>query len=162
MEYMIIFCRPGFEAEAGQELTDRAAALGMFGYFQPAGNHGYLRFFLTGAETAQALVSRLSMEELVFTRDWMVGLAEIQLPAADRVGAIVLGLSQLRAGRGAVAGEQCGPGSGKFCKKVGIAVVQGAQGCRNAQARRLSQRTGQAGGSAAGFRAGACGDQHDK
>lgn len=98
MEYMIIFCRPGFEAEAGQELTDRAAALGMFGYFQPAGNHGYLRFFLTGAETAQALVSRLSMEELVFTRDWMVGLAEIQLPAADRVGAIVDGLKTLSSG----------------------------------------------------------------
>lgn len=98
MEYMILFCRPGFETEAGREMTDAAAARGIFGYFQPTGSHGYLRFFLTGPEGPHTLVERLSLDELVFVRDWIIGLVDVDLPAEDRVGAIVEALRSVTAG----------------------------------------------------------------
>ncbi len=98
MEHMILFCRPGFETEAGREMTDAAAARGVFGYFEPRGKHGYLFFFLTGPEGSDELLQRLNLDDLVFVRDWFVGLAEIVLPAADRVGAVIQGLQALPAG----------------------------------------------------------------
>jgi 23S rRNA C2498 (ribose-2'-O)-methylase RlmM len=32
---LILFCRPGFESDCGNELTDHAARKGSFGYFRP-------------------------------------------------------------------------------------------------------------------------------
>ncbi|MGM0767318.1 MAG: 23S rRNA (cytidine(2498)-2'-O)-methyltransferase RlmM [Pseudomonadota bacterium] len=98
MEYMILFCRPGFEAEAGREMTDAAAAVGIYGYFQPVGSHGHLMFYLTGSEGTAMLLQRLRLEELVFVRDWVVGLAEVMLPEADRVGAILEALKAVASG----------------------------------------------------------------
>ncbi|MEX2474802.1 23S rRNA (cytidine(2498)-2'-O)-methyltransferase RlmM [Marinobacter sp.] len=98
MEYVILFCRPGFETEAGRELTDAAAAKGVYGYFQPAGSQGYLLFYLTGPEGPEILLRRLSLDELVFVRDWIIGLAEVNLPVADRVGAVVEELRSVTSG----------------------------------------------------------------
>ncbi|MBO6850699.1 MAG: 23S rRNA (cytidine(2498)-2'-O)-methyltransferase RlmM [Marinobacter sp.] len=98
MEYVILFCRPGFETEAGREMTDAAAEKGVFGYFQPSGSHGYLTFFLTGPEGATTLLQRLSLDDLVFVRDWFIGLADVELPSEDRVGAIAEALRSVASG----------------------------------------------------------------
>src|SRR5690554_552488 len=89
MQQIMLMCRPGFETEAGQELTDQAVGKGVFGYFQPQRNSGRVRFTISGGETADDLMSRLALESLVFTRDWFAVIGDCELPARDRVGAIV-------------------------------------------------------------------------
>lgn len=89
MQQLMLVCRPGFEAEAGQELVDLAAAKGAFGYFQPVRNAGLVRFILSSEESPEHLMARLHLDNLVFTRDWLVLLGDCSLPAKDRVGAVV-------------------------------------------------------------------------
>ncbi|MDP4546571.1 MAG: 23S rRNA (cytidine(2498)-2'-O)-methyltransferase RlmM [Marinobacter sp.] len=89
MQQIMLICRPGFEAEAGQELMDQAAEKGIFGYFQPERNSGQVRFTIAGSETARDLMARLPLHGLVFTRDWFALIGECELPVTDRVGAIV-------------------------------------------------------------------------
>ncbi len=89
MDQIIVFCRPGFEPEAGRELTDAAALLGIFGYFQPQPGGGSIRFTLSGKESAAELMDLLPLESLVFSRDWFELLTEVALPESDRVGAII-------------------------------------------------------------------------
>ena len=89
MQQIMLICRPGFETEAGQELTDQAAAAGIFGYFQPGKNTGVLRFTIGGNEPAEELMRGVALDSLVFTRDWFALLGDCELPASDRVGAIL-------------------------------------------------------------------------
>lgn len=99
---LLIFCRPGFETEAGRELTDGAAALGAWGYFTPTEGMGWLQFTLAGGADAPTLLTQLPLDSLVFVRDWVVVVADIPLPETDRVGAVVTTLRE--ANVGAVAG----------------------------------------------------------
>jgi len=89
MEKLVVFCRPGFEADAGRELTDTAASVGVFGYFEPGAQPGILMFNLPGPALAVDLMNALPVEELVFVRDWFVVIADTPLPREDRVGAVV-------------------------------------------------------------------------
>jgi len=92
MQQMVAFCRPGFEADAGRELTDAAAMAGVFGYFEPGPEPGLLTFNLSGPATAKDLVGSVAIAGLVFVRDWFVTVADIPLPRADRVGAVIAAL----------------------------------------------------------------------
>ncbi len=89
LNQLLAFCRPGFESEAGRELTDAAATKGAWGYFTPQPGTGWLRFTLAGGLDAPSLLRQVPLESLVFVRDWQVLLAEMPLPAKDRVGAVV-------------------------------------------------------------------------
>ncbi|MGM0569571.1 23S rRNA (cytidine(2498)-2'-O)-methyltransferase RlmM [Marinobacter sp.] len=100
LNQMLVFCRPGFESEAGRELTDAAAAKGAWGYFTPQTGTGWLRFTLAGGLDAPSLLGQLPLESMVFVRDWQILLWELPLPEKDRVGAVV---EALREGRGAAA-----------------------------------------------------------
>lgn len=98
MEQILAFCRPGFEAEAGRELTDFAMESGLYGFFEPARGEGIVWFSLPGPEPAEELLARVSLENLVFVRDWLVVLGRLELPAEDRVGAVISGLRLLEGG----------------------------------------------------------------
>lgn len=98
MEQVLVFCRPGFETEAGRELTDKAAERGIFGYFEPVADQGRVRFLPSAPASAGDLMERLSLADLVFIRDWFVVLGAWALPTSDRVGAVIAGLRGL--GRG--------------------------------------------------------------
>lgn len=89
MERLIAFCRPGFETEAGRELTDAAAAFAIYGYFEPGNSEGFVIFNLPGPASADTLINTLSIHTLVFVRDWFVVLADVVLPTTDRVGAVI-------------------------------------------------------------------------
>jgi 23S rRNA (cytidine2498-2'-O)-methyltransferase len=97
MEQMIAFCRPGFETDAGRELTDAAAVAGVFGYFEPGPGPGLLTFNLPLPATAKDLLTALPIDDLVFVRDWFVVIADIMLPREDRVGAVVEALGDCAA-----------------------------------------------------------------
>lgn len=98
MEQILVFCRPGFETEAGREMTDSASERGIFGYFEPLKDQGLVRFYPAAPETADDVMARLPLEELVFVRDWIVVLRQFSLPETDRVGAVIEGIRGL--GRG--------------------------------------------------------------
>ncbi len=98
MEQILAFCRPGFETEAGRELTDSAMESGLYGFFEPVRDEGTVWFSLPGPEPAAELLARVRLENLVFVRDWLVALGRIELPAEDRVGAVIAGLRQLESG----------------------------------------------------------------
>lgn len=89
MEGVLVYCRPGFESEAGQELTDVAASRGGYGYFEPRQHQGWLLFHLSGGLTPQQLLDQQSIAELVFVRDWLIWSGAVALPAEDRVGAVI-------------------------------------------------------------------------
>ncbi|MCK7544236.1 23S rRNA (cytidine(2498)-2'-O)-methyltransferase RlmM [Marinobacter bryozoorum] len=110
MNQLLAFCRPGFESEAGRELTDAAAALGAWGYFTPRPGAGWLSFTLAGGLDAPGLLAQLPLEAMVFVRDWQLLLTEVPLPDKDRVGAVV---EALRALGGQVTGE---------CSRVDVRV----------------------------------------
>lgn len=92
LNQLVLFCRPGFEAEAGRELTDAAALLGTWGYFQPAEGMGWLQFTLAGGMDAPTLLSDLPLSGMVFVRDWLIVVAEVALPESDRVSAVLDGV----------------------------------------------------------------------
>ena len=52
MSQIFLFCRAGFETEAGRELTDAAAAEGVYGYFQPESGSGWVLFILADGTDA--------------------------------------------------------------------------------------------------------------
>ncbi|MDV2079052.1 23S rRNA (cytidine(2498)-2'-O)-methyltransferase RlmM [Marinobacter xestospongiae] len=89
MGRLVLFCRPGFETDAGRELTDMAAQRGCYGYFSVGPVGGIVEFHLSGGERAADLMARVSIDELVFTRDWIEVLTVLELPAEDRVGAVI-------------------------------------------------------------------------
>ncbi|OZB20552.1 MAG: 23S rRNA (cytidine(2498)-2'-O)-methyltransferase RlmM, partial [Marinobacter sp. 34-60-7] len=89
MQQIMLMCRPGFENEAGQELTDTAAAAGVFGYFQPERDQGRAWFTLAGNASAEDLMARVPLSTLVFVRDWFMVTGICELPAQDRVGAML-------------------------------------------------------------------------
>lgn len=88
MDSIICCCRPGFEKECGQELVDKAAEQGVYGYYQPL-HPGAIRFTGPGQNLAQVLWPRLHWRDLVFARDWWLLLGEVVLPKSDRVGAVL-------------------------------------------------------------------------
>jgi len=135
MEQLIAICRPGFETEAGRELTDAAAGCGIYGYFEPAANQGVLSFHCPGPEFADALLARLSIDRLVFVRDWFVVLTEVSLPASDRVGAVIDALRSLQVALPACARVEIrlpetnsDPDLGNFARKWVSPLSKGLRG----------------------------------
>lgn len=87
-------CRPGFEADAGQELVTRAGEVGGYGFFVPEAA-GWLRFELPG-QPAEDVMRLIALDDLVFVRDWYIGIGTLDpLPGEDRVGAILERLRDL-------------------------------------------------------------------
>ncbi|MBS3803434.1 MAG: 23S rRNA (cytidine(2498)-2'-O)-methyltransferase RlmM [Oleiphilaceae bacterium] len=97
MHQLMVFCRAGFEGECGRELTDAAAWRGIFGFFRPGKEPGTVRFTLSGKDKPADLMNTLALGDLVFARDWFEILAEFELPASDRVGAVQAVLRELEA-----------------------------------------------------------------
>ena len=88
MQSIIGCCRPGFEKEAGEELVAKAAEQSVYGYFQPL-YAGAIRFNAAQSNLKNSLWPHLHLRDLVFTRDWGLLIAEVPLPPADRVGAVL-------------------------------------------------------------------------
>lgn len=85
----LLYCRPGFERDCGQEIIAAAAALGVKGRVKSEVNSGYL-VFLPNDNTAARLRLGLKFVDLVFPRQ-IVHEAVFcgELPAGDRITPLV-------------------------------------------------------------------------
>lgn len=89
MSQIFLFCRAGFESEAGREITDLAAEAGHYGYFLPESGQGRVLFTMADGAHADLLMGKVNLTNLVFARDWFQVLNEAPLPGGDRVGAVL-------------------------------------------------------------------------
>jgi len=102
MTALLLYCRAGFEGECAAEITERASAAGRPGYCKAADGSGYV-IFQPGDEDPQAadhLHGRLAVADLIFARQAFVSAVQLDdLPASDRVGALVAELAGAMPGR---------------------------------------------------------------
>lgn len=95
-----MFCRPGFEVEAGAEWQQRARALSVQGSIEPLAGRGLARWEAADTRAASGRLRRaLPVDSLVFVRDAVFEIERVDpLPKQDRVGALVRGLDNVPPG----------------------------------------------------------------
>jgi 23S rRNA (cytidine2498-2'-O)-methyltransferase len=129
MTSIVLYCRPGFEKECGAEIQEKAAWNEMYGYLELKKNQGLVFFHLQVPEHGEALLKKLPLKRLIFTRQWFVTLTEkIELPDYNRVEAIVESLGtewQYDDLRMEMPDTNDGKELSKFCRKLAVPLRQG-------------------------------------
>ena len=129
MTSIVLYCRPGFEKECGAEIQEKAAWNEMYGYLELKKNQGLVFFHLHVPEHGEALIKKLPLKRLIFTRQWFVTLTEkIALPDYNRVEAIVESLGndwQYDDLRMETPDTNDGKELSKFCRKLAVPLRQG-------------------------------------
>lgn len=93
---LALYCRAGFEKEVAAEITERAAALGVFGFANLKENSGYVIFECYQADEADRLAQTLKLSSLIFVRQMIVVGDLLQnLPENDRISPILAELAPL-------------------------------------------------------------------
>lgn len=93
---LALYCRAGFEKEVAAEITERAAALGVFGFANLKENSGYVIFECYQAGEADRLAQTLKLSSLIFVRQMIVVGDLLQnLPENDRISPILAELAPL-------------------------------------------------------------------
>jgi 23S rRNA (cytidine2498-2'-O)-methyltransferase len=92
---VLLYCRPGFEKECAQEITQRMLCLEVQGFVKAQPEQGYLLFYPVDLEEILGAVKKLRFRDLVFARQMIfVGDFLQNLPPTDRVGAIQESITQ--------------------------------------------------------------------
>jgi 23S rRNA (cytidine2498-2'-O)-methyltransferase len=129
MTSIVLYCRPGFEKECGAEIQEKASWNEMYGYLELIKNQGVVLFHLHDPAHGEALIKKLPLKRLVFTRQWFVTLTEkINLPDYNRVEAIVEALGtewQYDDLRMETPDTNDGKALSKFCRKLAVPLRQG-------------------------------------
>ena len=129
MTAIVLYCRPGFEKECGAEIQEKASWNEMYGYLELKKNQGLVFFHLHVPEHGEALIKKLPLKRLIFTRQWFVTLTEkIELPDYNRVEAIVESLGsewQYDDLRMEMPDTNDGKELSKFCRKLAVPLRQG-------------------------------------
>src|SRR5471030_971317 len=90
MNKVILYCRPGFEKECAAEITDKAAALEIFGFVRVKEHSGYIIFECYQHEEADRLLREIPFRELIFARQMLLtGELLRDLPPDDRITPII-------------------------------------------------------------------------
>ncbi|QDW67249.1 23S rRNA (cytidine(2498)-2'-O)-methyltransferase RlmM [Luteimonas granuli] len=97
MSGLLCYCRAGFEPELAAELGERAAEAGHHGYAAAGRGSGFVRFLVPDGDAA-ALSRALPWRQLVFARQKLVLLAELQgIDTGDRIAPLLAALRAHRA-----------------------------------------------------------------
>ncbi|MCB1962337.1 MAG: 23S rRNA (cytidine(2498)-2'-O)-methyltransferase RlmM [Rhodocyclaceae bacterium] len=137
-------CRAGFEAEAAQELAERARSQHIAGRASPAPRHGYVMFQIDDRVDWATLQKAMDWRTLCFARQaWPVVAHLPALPERDRASPIADVLAAQRSAVGGVMLEYPDTNDGKarsgFCKRfeapLGAALTRA--GLLKADSRRL-------------------------
>lgn len=114
---LLAYCRPGFEPELAAELSVRAAEREHWGHAVTERGSGIVRYV---CPTAAALDSQLPLDELIFARQKLLGVASLAgLDPTDRISPL---LAALEAARDALASSDAMPGAGSL--RFGDLVVE--------------------------------------
>ncbi|MBD9367370.1 23S rRNA (cytidine(2498)-2'-O)-methyltransferase RlmM [Xanthomonas sp. XNM01] len=90
---LLCYCRAGFEPELAAELTERAALAGVAGYARTRRDDGHVLFLCGDAADGAALARSLAFRDLVFARQKLQLLAELQgLDPKDRITPLLAAL----------------------------------------------------------------------
>ncbi|AFU98042.1 23S rRNA (cytidine(2498)-2'-O)-methyltransferase RlmM [Simiduia agarivorans] len=90
LNHLFIHCRGGFESECAAEITDRAAAFGIFGYVKSKAHTAHVIFVTQAPDGAQTLIEQMPFESLIFARQWFAAPAPlVQLAPDDRLTPIL-------------------------------------------------------------------------
>ncbi len=129
MTFIVLFCRPGFEKECGVEIQEKASWNDMYGYLELKKNQGLVFFHLHDGAHGEALMKKLPLKRLIFTRQWFVTVTEkLSLPDYHRVEAIVEALGnewQYDDLRMETSDTNDGKALSKFCRKLAVPLRQG-------------------------------------
>jgi len=129
MTSIVLYCRPGFEKECGAEIQEKASWSETYGYLELKKNQGLVFFHLHDPADGEALIKKLPLKRLIFTRQWFVTLTDkIVLPDYNRVEAIVEALGsewQYDDLRMEMPDTNDGKELSKFCRKLAVPLRQG-------------------------------------
>jgi len=129
MTSIVLYCRPGFEKECGAEIQEKASWNEIYGYLELKKNQGVVLFHLHDPAHGEALIKKLPLKRLIFTRQWFVTLTDkIDLPDYNRVEAIVEALGsdwQYDDLRMETSDTNDGRALSKFCRKLAVPLRQG-------------------------------------
>ncbi|STO53676.1 RNA 2'-O-ribose methyltransferase [Canicola haemoglobinophilus] len=96
MNKLALYCRSGFEKELAAEITEKATALGVFGFARVVENSAYVIFECYQAGDADLLARKIPFNQLIFARQMMVISEQIQdLPQQDRITPIIAQYQQV-------------------------------------------------------------------
>lgn len=86
---LLLYCRPGFEADLAAEMVEWASRLGWTGDAEVQPLAGCVNFRVSAEQAVKELHRRLRLADLVFARQSLVGLPPLQLSREDRLSPIV-------------------------------------------------------------------------
>lgn len=128
MTAIVLFCRPGFEKECGAEIQEKTSWNEIYGYLEIQKNQGIVLFHLHKAEDADAVLEKIPLKRLIFTRQWFATLTDkITLPDYNRVEAIMESLGadwQYADLRMEMPDTNDGKELSKFCRKLSVPLRQ--------------------------------------
>lgn len=90
MNKLALYCRGGFEKEVAAEITEKATALGVFGFARVIDNSGYVIFECYQTGEADRLAREIPFDSLIFARQMIVVSDLLEdLPPVDRITPII-------------------------------------------------------------------------
>lgn len=92
--FLLLYCRPGFEAECAAEIQAKARALRIPGYGKTRSGSGEVRFYADPVSGLARLLSGLDFAELCFSRQRLVARELPPLPSHDRVSGLMAALGE--------------------------------------------------------------------
>ncbi|MFM2485831.1 23S rRNA (cytidine(2498)-2'-O)-methyltransferase RlmM [Celerinatantimonas yamalensis] len=92
---LLLSCRSGFESDCAAEIQQRASQLQVAGFARTKPEQGYVLFECFGADDAARLHRELDFRQLVFTRQWQVVTAQLDVDQGDRITPIIQALTEL-------------------------------------------------------------------
>ncbi|MFD1805745.1 23S rRNA (cytidine(2498)-2'-O)-methyltransferase RlmM [Pasteurella oralis] len=98
MNKLALYCRLGFEKEVAAEISEKATALGVFGFARVVENSGYVIFECYQTGDADRLAREIPFHQLIFARQMLV-VSELltDLSSQDRISPIVAQYQQIAA-----------------------------------------------------------------
>lgn len=96
--FLLLYCRPGFEAECTAEIQAKAGAQGILGYGKTTLGSGEVRFHADPVSGLARLLSGLDFAELCFSRQWVVAREIPPLLSQDRVSGLIAELGERAVG----------------------------------------------------------------
>ena len=122
---LLLYCRPGFEKECGQEITAACTGQSTPGTVKGKPGAGYVEFVLHDSAAAGRLRSHLRFEHLIFARQLIYARPWMRdLPVNDRIGALLPAIAAIGTSFRALWLETADTNEAKelgtFCRKFAV------------------------------------------